>query len=96
MGEQFSSYILNLEAAYFSKLSVIFYQSTWHHIEIEGVDISLQSSGACCKALAVVVVVVMDLSKIYGILYDIDLLYVRFCHYALCTIIMELTDTVKG
>jgi len=47
----------------------------WHHIEIEGVDISLQSSGACCKALAVVVVVVVvvvDLSKIYGILYDMD------------------------
>lgn len=46
------------------------------HIEVEGVDISLQSSNACCKALVVVVVVVlvvvMDLSEIYGILYDID------------------------
>lgn len=72
MGEQFSSYILNLEAAYFSKLSVNFYQSTWHRIEVEGVDISMQSSGACCKALMVVVVVVMDLSEIYGILYDVD------------------------
>ena len=79
MGEQFSSYILNLEAVYFSKPSVNFYQSTWHHIQIEGVDISLQSSSACCKALTVVVgvvvvvvVMVMDLSEIYGILYDVD------------------------
>jgi len=69
MGEQFSSYILNLETVYFSKTSVNFYKSTWHHIQVEGVNISLQSSSACCKVL---VVVVMDLSKIYGILYDLD------------------------
>jgi len=61
-----------LEAVYFSKPSVNFYQSTWHHIEVEGVDISLQTSSASCKALVVVVVVVVDLSEIYGILYDMD------------------------
>jgi hypothetical protein len=69
MGEQFSSYILNLEAVYISIPSVNFYQSTWLHIQVEDVDISFQSSSVCCKAL--VVVVVMDLSKIYGILCDL-------------------------
>jgi hypothetical protein len=49
MGEQYSSYILNLEAVYFSILSVNFYQSTWHHIEVEGVDISLQTAVPAAK-----------------------------------------------
>jgi len=80
MGEQFSSYIMNLDAAYFSTPSLNFYQSIWHHIQVQGVDTSFQSSSAYCKALTVVVVVVvvvvmvmvMVMSMIYGILYDID------------------------
>jgi hypothetical protein len=70
-----------MEAVYFSKLSVNFYQSTWHHIQVEGVDISLKSCSAFCQALLEVVAVVValaDLSEMFVILWDIAQLYVQF------------------